>query len=81
MIRIGYNQSNNTLYIIYEEDDCVLRIEQKGEEIYLFLNGELINSVHTEDIHKLSISDFLYNRCAYEMYKKIIYSLLSSFSL
>jgi hypothetical protein len=81
MIRLGYNPSNNTLYIIYEEGDCVMRIEQRGEEISIFFNGDLINQLYIEDVHKLTISDFFYNTCAYGMWKKIMYSLLSSFSI
>ena len=81
MIRLGYNPSTNSLYIIYEEGDCVLRLEQRGEEVNIFFNGDLINQLYVEDTHKLTISDFLYNRCAYEMFKKIMYSFLSSFSL
>jgi len=79
-IRLGYNPSTNSLFIIYE-NDCVLRIEQKGEEIKIFLDGELINELYVEDIHKLTFSDFSYNRCGYSLWKKIMYSLLSSFPI
>jgi len=81
MIRLGHNPSTNSLYIIYEGDDCVLRIEQRGEEITIFLDGELINRLYVEDVHKLTISDFSYNKCAYDVWKKIMYSFLSSFSI
>ena len=76
-MRVNLVHENKLIHATIEDEECpyyfleIIEDEENGQVI-IKANNEMINSLYVEDLDKLSISDFMFNKCLYTLYKKFM---------
>ena len=79
-MRLNIISENDITHITIEDEICPyysLEFIVENDQVLVKVNGKIINSVYTEDLDRLTISDFKFNKCVYELYKKFLHVLMS----
>jgi len=64
------------IHVFIEDEACSRSLEivqdQETKEIFLKTGEKIINTFFEEDLRKLTLSDFYYDLCLYNVYRKFL---------
>ena len=75
-MRVSIVEEARLIHVFIEDDACSRSLEivhdQDTKEIFMKTGEQIINSFFEEDFRKLTLSDFYYDLCLYNVYKKFL---------
>ena len=75
-MRVSIVEEARLIHVLIEDDACSRSLEivqdQETKEIFMKTGEKIINSFFEEDFRKLTLSDFYYDLCLYNVYKKFL---------
>ena len=75
-MRVSIIEEARLIHVFIEDEACSRSLEivqdQETKEIFMKTGGKIINTFYEEDFRKLTLSDFYYDLCLYNVYKKFL---------
>jgi len=75
-VRVSIVEEAKLIHVFIEDEACSRSLEivqdQETKEIFMKTGEQIINSFFEEDFRKLTLSDFYYDVCLYNVYKKFL---------
>jgi len=75
-VRVSIVEEAKLIHVFIEDEACSRSLEivqdQETKEIFMKTGEQIINSFYEEDFRKLTLSDFYYDLCLYNVYKKFL---------
>jgi len=75
-VRVSIVEEAKLIHVFIEDEACSRSLEivqdQETKEIFMKTGEQIINSFFEEDFRKLTLSDFYYDLCLYNVYKKFL---------
>ena len=75
-MRVSIVEEAKLIHVFIEDEACSRSLEivqdQETKEIFMKTGEQIINSFYEEDFRKLTLSDFYYDLCLYNVYKKFL---------
>ena len=75
-MRVSIVEEAKLIHVFIEDEACSRSLEivqdQETKEIFMKTGEQIINIFYEEDFRKLTLSDFYYDLCLYNVYKKFL---------
>jgi len=75
-VRVSIVEEAKLIHVFIEDEICSRSLEivqdQETKEIFMKTGEKIINTFYEEDFRKLTLSDFYYDLCLYNVYKKFL---------
>ena len=75
-MRVSIVEEARLIHVLIEDEICSRSLEivqdQETKEIFMKTGEKIINTFYEEDFRKLTLSDFYYDLCLYNVYKKFL---------
>ena len=75
-MRVSIVEEAKLIHVFIEDEACSRSLEivqdQETKEIFMKTGEQIINSFFEEDFRKLTLSDFYYDLCLYNVYRKFL---------
>jgi len=75
-VRVSIVEEAKLIHVFIEDEACSRSLEivqdQETKEIFMKTGEQIINIFYEEDFRKLTLSDFYYDLCLYNVYKKFL---------